>query len=232
MASTKRSILHTDKDSGVRSTDARDALLLAAERCLALHGLDGVSLNVIVKEAGQRNSSAVQYHFGDRKNLIREILKYRITAVNKNREDRYREVCNNPGGPGLIDLVEALVLPLSDVIISSSSPSYYVRFLEHLTNHSVYFAVLEETGWPISRGFAKVTEHIRVKLAHLPEVIQSWRIRSLGENMIASLANVETMIQLRQIGTIDGIVSDLVDQLVVALEAIPSEKTLGLIRNS
>src|SRR3546814_5693299 len=46
--------------------DARTRILDAAGALIAERGLEGVSLREITREAGQKNTTALQYHFGDR----------------------------------------------------------------------------------------------------------------------------------------------------------------------
>ncbi|MCY1296682.1 Bacterial regulatory protein, tetR family [compost metagenome] len=61
---------------------APDALLGAAARQMldvaevlfAERGIEAVSLREIVSESGQRNSSAVKYHFGTREDLILAVI--------------------------------------------------------------------------------------------------------------------------------------------------------------
>jgi len=54
-----------------RSTQAR--LLDAAETMFLERGVDNVSLSQIRIAAGQRNPSAIQFHFGDRMGLLRAV---------------------------------------------------------------------------------------------------------------------------------------------------------------
>ncbi len=56
-------------------TDARLALLRAAERLFAARGVDVVSLREIAGAAGQGNHSAALYHFADKKDLINSLLE-------------------------------------------------------------------------------------------------------------------------------------------------------------
>jgi hypothetical protein len=48
----------------------KERLLRTAERLFALRGIDAVSMRSICAEAGQRNNTALQYHFGDKQNLV------------------------------------------------------------------------------------------------------------------------------------------------------------------
>jgi AcrR family transcriptional regulator len=59
------------------SLDTRIAIIEAAERLFADQGVEAVSMRTISEEAGQRNSSSVQYHFDDRMGLLRAIFEYR-----------------------------------------------------------------------------------------------------------------------------------------------------------
>ena len=55
------------------SKDTRAAILDAAERLMAEHGINGVSLRTILAEA-KANAAALHYHFGSREDLIAAIL--------------------------------------------------------------------------------------------------------------------------------------------------------------
>jgi AcrR family transcriptional regulator len=52
----------------------RRDLVAAAEELFAARGIEGVSLREINATAGQKNATALQYHFGDRDGLLRAVL--------------------------------------------------------------------------------------------------------------------------------------------------------------
>ena len=61
--------------SSVRKKESTQEVVLdAAERLFGRHGVDAVSLREIAVAAGSSNHFVVQYHFGDKARLIREIL--------------------------------------------------------------------------------------------------------------------------------------------------------------
>src|SRR5699024_12317749 len=64
-------------ESGSESRDVKTHMLDIAEQMSAERGLDGVSMRDVASAAGQRNNSAVQYHFGSRDGLIVEVLRRR-----------------------------------------------------------------------------------------------------------------------------------------------------------
>ena len=59
---------------------ARRSLVAAGERLFAERGIRAVSLREINKAAGQRNSSALHYHFGSREGLLRALLAREAAA--------------------------------------------------------------------------------------------------------------------------------------------------------
>src|SRR4051794_21505988 len=67
--------------NGDRENGTRAALLRAGEHLFARHGLDQVSVQDINRLAGQRNASAVHYHFGSREGLIEAISEKHQTRV-------------------------------------------------------------------------------------------------------------------------------------------------------
>ncbi len=78
----------------------------------ASKGINGVSLREITRAAGQRNSSALQYHFGDRAGLVRAVVEKHRADTEPRRYallDQYEAV----GSPDLDVLSAALVAPLA-----------------------------------------------------------------------------------------------------------------------
>jgi AcrR family transcriptional regulator len=105
-----------DKEHAMTATvprlDTRDELIRSAERLFSSHGIDGVSLRAINQAAGQRNSSALQYHFTDRNGLVRAVLaKHR--AVTDPRRHALLDQYEVDGNQDLRPLAAALVLPLA-----------------------------------------------------------------------------------------------------------------------
>ena len=84
-------IAETNEDS------TRDQLLDAAEELFIEEGLNGASLRAIGRRAGQRNASALQYHFENRDGLILALLGRRMTQLEElRREIVSAELGDNP----------------------------------------------------------------------------------------------------------------------------------------
>ena len=63
----------------------REKLLDAAARLFAERGVNNVSLAEIVRAAGQRNTSAIHYHFGSRDAVLQAILERHVPVIRARR---------------------------------------------------------------------------------------------------------------------------------------------------
>lgn len=110
-----------------------DALICAAERLFAERGSDQVSLREITSAAGATNASAVQYHFGGRRGLIRAVLAKHDAGVEERRHallDDYETV----GVRDVRALAQALVQPLADELGNDDGGLGYLQLLSDLFN--------------------------------------------------------------------------------------------------
>lgn len=95
------------------SSSTREMLLDAASLLFAERGIDNVSIAEIVRTAGQRNSSAVHYHFGNRDEVLRAVLARHVPAI----ADRRRELLERARARPPTDArsaAEAIVRPLTE----------------------------------------------------------------------------------------------------------------------
>ena len=103
----------------------RSALIRAAEQLMARQGIDGVDLKDIQLAAGQRNRSAINYHFKDRTGLVRAIGDKHRLVINAERH-RMLDRLEMGGTVSANGLVEALVLPLAASLDDPSGRDYLV----------------------------------------------------------------------------------------------------------
>ena len=98
----------TEKDP----KDTRERILSCAERLFAESGFDLTSLRTITTEA-EVNLAAVNYHFGTKDELVREVLRRRIEPLNKERFDELarREASAGPSGPSVEEIIDAFIGP-------------------------------------------------------------------------------------------------------------------------
>jgi AcrR family transcriptional regulator len=112
-----------------RADDTRVRIIEAAERLFAIHGIDGVSTRQIVQAAGQRNNSAVTYHFGSTRALVLAILRHRSADVDAHRVALLAALNEQRGILTLDDVAVATMAPLVHYM-DVHAPSHYLRFMQ------------------------------------------------------------------------------------------------------
>lgn len=108
------------------------ALVRAAEALFAERGTD-VSLRDITQAAGAANASAIQYHFGDRRGLVRAVLAKHEAEVEARRHallDAYEAA----GRDDVRALAAALVEPLAAELDNDDGGPGYLQLLSDLSN--------------------------------------------------------------------------------------------------
>jgi AcrR family transcriptional regulator len=96
-----------------QATTTRDKLLDAAARLFAERGIDNVSINEIVRAAGQRNASAVHYHFGNREQVLFAVLERHVPAIAERRVELLEVARKRPARDVRI-AAEAIVRPVTE----------------------------------------------------------------------------------------------------------------------
>lgn len=95
------------------ATATRESLLATARRLFARDGIYQVPLKQVVQESGQRNTSALHYHFGNRDALLYAIIGRADAEIEAERADLLAALEVEGRLGDLPALVEALVLPYS-----------------------------------------------------------------------------------------------------------------------
>lgn len=108
------------------------ALIRAAEQLMAEHGVEGAELNEIVELAGQRNRSAVLYHFGGRDGLVAAIIAKHRGPINRERHRMLDEI-ETTGDLTARALASAAILPLARSLRTPSGRDYVVILCERAT---------------------------------------------------------------------------------------------------
>jgi len=111
----------------------RRELISAAEVLFAARGIEAVSLREINAAAGQRNATALQYHFGDRHGLVRAVIEKHRPAVEAARHaqlDQYEAA----GVDDLRLLAGALVRPSAAKLADPDGGRAYLRIHAELVN--------------------------------------------------------------------------------------------------
>ena len=112
------------------SASSREALIRAARTLFAERGVEGVSMREVGRAAAQRNSNAVQYHFGDRDALLLAVLSPHNALVAARRAALLDELAASDA-PSPRALAGALVRP-SAAMLEEPEGREYLRIQAEL----------------------------------------------------------------------------------------------------
>jgi AcrR family transcriptional regulator len=103
------------------ATKAR--IISIAEKLFAKKGVENVTLAEINQRAGQKNRSALQYHFGGKKELIDAIMNKHLECID---DDRNRLLDSIAGSESVTTraIAEAIVIPLANRLEAPGGLSY------------------------------------------------------------------------------------------------------------
>ena len=112
----------------------RERLLDAAERLIASHGVQALSLRAVNTAAGARNVAAAHYHFGSKEGLVAAVVARGMEALALERLSALEAAVAQAAGapPDLRTLVEALVLPLVYMPVDDRRGATYVTALARI----------------------------------------------------------------------------------------------------
>src|ERR1700709_782551 len=108
-----------------RAGSTQEAILVAAERLFAEHGVYAVSNRQVSEAAGQGNNAAVGYHFGTKTDLVRAIeQKHRVPI-----ERLLARMMTETGeSTELRDWIACMVYSLTEHLDQLGNPTTYARF--------------------------------------------------------------------------------------------------------
>lgn len=165
----------------------REAILTAAERLFAEHGVTAVSNRQISEAAGQGNNTAVGYHFGAKTDLVRAIVHKHMTAMEERRRARLGAVGDSDR---LRDWVECFVLPATDHLGSLGDPTWFARFAAQVLTDPALRGIVEEAFR--APALRQVQAGLDRCLAALPKRAREERDEMVRELMIVAPAVRET----------------------------------------
>ncbi len=206
------------QSAGGSRGDGRTRLLDTAEELPDRHGIDGVSVRTVTKASGHRNSSAVNYHFGNREQLVAAVLQRRQVIV----EERRSKLLDEMEQAGALDAraaVEAAVRPLADML-DCPEGRCYLRLLHQATNHPDYFRY---TIADFAPSILRTGTAVMPMVEHLPPDRRQHRLRlgiGMALNALADQARLlDSSEPPRPVLDRDTFTMDLVDVIIAALRA-------------
>lgn len=147
-----------------RASTTREAILTAAERLYAEHGVFAVSNRQVSEAAGQGNNAAVGYHFGTKTDLVRAIEQRHREPIEAIRE---RLIAQTDAHTDLRGWVGCLVRPLTDHLDALGNPTWYARFAAQAMTDPAYHGIVVKDALS-SASLVQVIEGINRCLPDLP----------------------------------------------------------------
>jgi AcrR family transcriptional regulator len=154
-----------------RASTTREAILTAAERLFAEHGVFAVSNRQVSEAAGQGNNAAVGYHFGTKTDLVRAIEQRHRGPIERLREQMVAQVLGETSAKkasaDMRDWVACLVCPLTDHLAALGNPTWYARFAAQAVTDPAYHSIVVKDALS-SPSLVRVIDGINHCLPELP----------------------------------------------------------------
>lgn len=154
-----------------RASSTREAILIAAERLFAEHGVYAVSNRQVSEAAGQGNNAAVGYHFGAKADLVRAIESKHRIPIEILREQMVAQAAESTD---LREWVACLVCPLTAHLVELGNPTWYARFAAQAMADPAYHKIVVKDALA-SPSLVQVIEGINRCLPDLPREVHAER---------------------------------------------------------
>ncbi|UTP40334.1 TetR family transcriptional regulator [Phenylobacterium sp. LH3H17] len=161
-----------------------DQLLSVAEQLFAERGVAQVALTHIVAQSGQKNRSAVHYHFGSRAGVLAAVMNRRLASINARREALI-DALQPDAAP--LDVVRAISAPLGLAVIEAPWGGDYLSILAQVTFHP---QLLGERGLDnaLLSGVRRGKRRLAKAAPHLPPALLDQRLTWLTDSIVFAMA--------------------------------------------
>ncbi len=160
-------------------------MIRAAERVFADRGVDNATVREILAAAEVSNSSALQYHFGSREQLVKLVFAAHAARVDEHRAPLVSALQARPTPPTVTQLVGAVVLPLAEQLRTDSGRDC-LRAIVHIRERGGLRAD-GKLGGAVSPELAWVHEQLDDRLMHLAEPVRRERVAAWSDMVVAAL---------------------------------------------
>lgn len=176
-----------------RGRRTREHILDAAERLWSERGVAGVSLREIRISAGQRNSSALQFHFAGRDGLLLALADRHLPRVAAIQDQLWAALLADGREHDPAGLVEVLVAPPADYLRRGPSERAWVIVVaEQATRPDLALEEVASRVPPVAReAGARLYDHLRGFLPPRLAVERLVAVTSAGSHLCADRARLE-----------------------------------------
>ncbi|NJN50854.1 MAG: helix-turn-helix transcriptional regulator [Gammaproteobacteria bacterium] len=171
-----------------RSAATQRALMRAAEKLIADRGIENVAVRDIVAAAGQKNESALQYHFKHLKGLIHAIHAARDVEIQATRTEMLQRVNERAAPPSLREICQLMVGPAFQLARDKPDFRRYIKAFGHeitLTDKSAVSIAKRKGGASVVETGAL----LRAALSHLDDSAYQRRLDGALRFISASMVH-------------------------------------------
>jgi AcrR family transcriptional regulator len=216
-----------------RGEATRERLLDAAVMLFAERGLRGASLREINEAAGQRNTNALHYHFGDREGLIRALTARHTAVLGARQRELFAAWTAEGGTDDLRTLLGILQRPAVEYVVQGRVQAAWLRVAAQLltsprTATEDIVAVVPDESLVVGRAIVDLLS------PPLPEDLAVRRLQAVSEgaaHLIADRARLAYARKPSRVGSDMALfTSELLDMSAAALQAPITAETEALLR--
>ncbi len=216
-----KSSLRIEKRRYQCSDSTIDKIIVTAERLFAEHGIGGVSLRQIAREAEQKNVMATRYHFGSMEALVRAVYERRVEEDDRKRLHFLSQLSERGLDRDLRTILAATIRPLADELDAGPSGWNYLRFQSQVRLHStdLYRELIIEG--PYGEGVRQAIDMMIKLLPVMPEAVVHGRTELAFELVLSGFAERARRLSRETVSKESnrGFVSILIDSVAGMLSA-------------
>lgn len=221
----------TDTNTRKARGDTRLRLITAAEKLFGERGIHGVTLKDINAAAGQRNESALHYHFGSKPALVEAILVLRTRDIDLKRMEMVDALLASGQERNLNAILKVMFLPMME-LLGSEKGVRFIRFLAQVLNDPD-FDLPDMAIRGSLPGVIKANGLLVAALGDITPEIVIQRQRFIVEMGVSSLAIWSRHHDsVNEVAARELFISNLLDSIAGFLTAPVSEETLDLLKKS
>jgi AcrR family transcriptional regulator len=171
-----------------RTLETQKRLMWAMEKLSVEKGPDNVNVNELIQEAGQKNGSALQYHFKSKEGLLAAIHKSRFSQTQAKRRKMLTESLAKNNALSLRDLCHLVVGPTFQLCKSDSGHRQWVNAWG-VKNAAIARPTLEEETVDKGNSLQIIKKLLKESLPHLDDSMFEDRYLNVVRFLNLSMSN-------------------------------------------
>jgi AcrR family transcriptional regulator len=212
----------------------REALLDAASVLMDERGIDNVSLNEINRASGHHNRSAVNYHFGSRDAVVRELFSRTMAVIDAERNALLDHMETTGGAFTPRAVTEVAIGPLARQLRSDEGRRY-LRLCGQLVDHPRFCTDAREI-LVVNSSVQRCAAYLAPSLSMLRPDVTAERVSIASGLATRALADQARLIDNddppRTALPIEAFTANLVDMLLAILNAPTTIPTSSSFKES